>query len=294
MTEKKEGFIGQRSYIMPNEMLSKVAQHPLLEMLHLTDIGYYPNAKFHQRERSNGCEQHIFIYCVTGEGWFEIDGQKYDVLPNYFFIIPAHKSHKYGANLENPWSIYWAHFTGNKSADYVSFLKENNESFEAIPIHPNPERNIMFDDIISHIEMSFNEDNIVYANTSFSHFLTTLKGSVFNPKPKKQNENDPIAKIIDYMKEHLNETLTLDDLASEAGMSASHFSSVFRQKVQNSPINFFTFLKIQEACRLMENSEMRIKEIAYSIGYNDPYHFSRVFTTLMGMSPRDFRRMGNN
>jgi AraC family transcriptional regulator, arabinose operon regulatory protein len=291
MMEKKEGFIGQRSYIMPSEMLMKVALHPLIETLYFTDIGYYPNAEFHQRERSSGCEQHILIYCINGEGWFEIDGQKYEVLPNSFFIIPAHKSHKYGANLENPWSIYWAHFTGSKSVDFVSFLKENNE---AIFIHPNPERNIMFDDIISHIEMSFNEDNIVYANTSFSHFLTTFKGSVFNPKPKKQSENDQISRIIVYMKEHLNETLTLEDLASEAGMSASHFSAVFRQKVQSSPINFFTFLKIQQACRLLENSEMRVKEIAYSIGYNDPYHFSRVFATLMGMSPRDFRKMGNN
>ena len=159
---------------------------------------------------------------------------------------------------------------------------------------PTTERLVMFDDIISHIELSFNDDNIVYANTSFAHFLATFKSSVFNPKPKKQSEEDPISKIIVYMKSHLQETLTLEQLASEAGMSPSHFSAVFRQKVQNSPVSFFTFLKIQQSCRLLENSEMRIKEVAYQIGYNDPYHFSRVFTTLMGMSPREFRNMGKN
>lgn len=294
MMEKKEGFVGQRTYLMTHEMLLKVAKHPLLEILHVTDIGYYPNAGFHSRERGQGCEQHILIYCVHGEGWYEINGQKYDILPNQYFIIPANISHRYGANLDNPWSIYWAHFTGKRSMDYVEFLREDSDNFSPKTITATTERLVMFDDIISHIEMSFNDDNIVYANTSFAHFLTTFKKSVFNPKPKKQSEEDPISKIIVYMKANLQEMLTLEQLASEAGMSPSHFSAVFRQKVQNSPVSFFAFLKIQQACRLLENSEMRIKEIAYTIGYNDPYHFSRVFTTLMGMSPREFRNMGKN
>ena len=92
------------------------------------------------------------------------------------------------------------------------------------------------------------------------------------------------------MKEHLTETLTLEQLAEVAGMSASHFSAVFRQKAQSPHINFFTFLKIQQACRLLEYSKLRVKEIAYKIGYNDPYHFSRVFTTVMGISPHEFRK----
>ena len=294
MIEKKEGFAGQRTYIIPHEMLLKVAKHPLLEILHVTDIGYYPNAGFHSRQRSQGCDQHILIYCVHGEGWYEIDGQKYDVLPNQYFIIPANMSHCYGANLDNPWSIYWAHFMGKRSLNYVEFLREDSDNFSPKTIPATTERLVMFDDIITHIEMSFNDDNIVYANTSFAHFLTTFKSSVFNPKPKKQSEEDPISRIIVYMKANLQEMFTLEQLASEARMSPSHFSAVFRQKVQNSPISFFTFLKIQQSCRLLENSEMRIKEIAYTIGYDDPYHFTRVFTTLMGMSPREFRNMGKN
>lgn len=294
MIEKQEGFVGQRTYIMPNELLNRIAKHPLVEALHITDIGYYPKAGFHTRERRYGCQQHILIYCVQGEGWFEINQQKHLVKPDHFFILPANIAHRYGANLSNPWSIYWVHFTGSRSSHYLDFLIDDSENYSPIMMPPNSERIVMFDDIISHIEMSFNDDNIVYANTSFSHFLTTFKASVFNPNPQQSSDADPISIVISYMKAHLTETLTLEQLAEVAGMSASHFSAVFRQKVQSSPINFFTFLKIQQACRLLEYSKLRVKEIAYQIGYNDPYHFSRVFTTVMGISPRDFRKMGKH
>ena len=294
MIEKQEGFVGQRTYLITNELLTRIAKHPLVEALHITDIGYYPKAGFHARERRYGCLQHILIYCVHGEGWFEINNQRYLVKPDHFFIIPANIAHRYGANLNNPWSIYWVHFTGSHSSQYIDFLIDYSENYAPIMMPHKSERIVMFDDIISHIEMAFNDDNIVYANTSFAHFLTTFKASVFNPNPQQSSDEDPVSKVIFYMKEHLTEMLTLEQLANVAGMSASHFSVLFRQKVQSSPINFFTFLKTQQACRLLEYSNLRVKEIAYQIGYADPYHFSRVFTTVMGMSPRDFRKMGKH
>ena len=103
--------------------------------------------------------------------------------------------------------------------------------------------------------------------------------------PADQVGEDPIGRTITFMKENLSQSLKLEDLATIAGMSASHYLAVFREKVQSPPINFFTFLKIQEACRLLENTQLRIKEVAYQLGYADPYHFSRVFANVMGVSP---------
>jgi AraC-like DNA-binding protein len=294
MTNRENEFLAQRTYIMPLELLSRVIKHPLVATLHITDIGYYLSAKYHACERKNGCGQHILIYCLKGEGWYVVDNQTYFVTQDHFFIIPANIPHSYGANIDNPWTIYWVHFTGTLSAHYINFLFDNPKHYSPVALLPNNQRLVMFEDIISHIEMSFNDDNIVYANSQFAHFLTTFKASVFNPNPPQQtSEIDPISEAIAYMKKHLTETLTLEQLAAIAGMSVSHFSAVFRQKVQSSPINFFTFLKVQQACSLLEHSKLRVKEIAYKIGYNDPYHFSRVFTTVMGVSPREFRKKIN-
>jgi len=74
---KKEGFQGQKSYMMPSSTLKKAMSHPLCKSLYITDIGYYPNAQFHSRERKKGCQQYNLIYCVKGEGWYNILDKKY-------------------------------------------------------------------------------------------------------------------------------------------------------------------------------------------------------------------------
>src|SRR5690606_40995788 len=57
-----------------------------------------------------------------------------------------------------------------------------------------------------------------------------------------------------------------------------------------SPIEYFNHLKIQHACQLLQFSDRRIFEIALAIGIEDPYYFSRLFSTQMGISPKQYRK----
>lgn len=77
MLRKKEGFAGQRSCVLPTELMRQIAAYPLCENLYITDIGYYPHAALHARERREGSPKHILIYCVKGEGWYYLNDQKH-------------------------------------------------------------------------------------------------------------------------------------------------------------------------------------------------------------------------
>ena len=92
------------------------------------------------------------------------------------------------------------------------------------------------------------------------------------------------------MREHLAGSFTVQELAAQAGLSASHYAATFRARVGRPPIVFFNFLKVQAACQQLTHSSLRIKEIANQLGFEDVYYFSRVFTKLMGLSPRQFRQ----
>lgn len=291
MIRKKEGFVGQRSAVLPLDIINQIAVHPLCESLYLTDIGYYPNASFHDRERNKGSSEHILIYCVKGAGWFKSKGDYFQVRANQFFLLPANVAHAYGADINDPWTIYWVHFEGLRSLHFLSYLQVGSAP---VIVQPREDRLLMFEDIISHIEVSFNEDNLVYTSHTLAHFLATFKNSLYNPYAHSATEDDPVSRTITFMKQHLDQNLTLNELASVANMSASHYSAVFKQKVQRSPVHFFTYLKVQKACRLLKYSAMRIRDVADQVGYPDPYHFSRVFTGVMGISPREFRRNETN
>ena len=61
--KKKEGFQGQKAIVIPRPVLhAKCAKHEVVGQLYITDLGYYPKAKFHYRERPHGCTIKIQFY----------------------------------------------------------------------------------------------------------------------------------------------------------------------------------------------------------------------------------------
>ncbi len=89
-----------------------------------------------------------------------------------------------------------------------------------------------------------------------------------------------------FICEYLAQSFTIPELGARAGLSASHYAVLFREQVGRPPIVFCNFLKVQQACQLLADSNLRIKAIAHQLG------FSRVFTKVMGLSPRQFRQGG--
>ncbi|MGS0524366.1 helix-turn-helix transcriptional regulator [Zobellia nedashkovskayae] len=88
---------------------------------------------------------------------------------------------------------------------------------------------------------------------------------------------------------HIQKKLSIHEIASSSGLSVSHFCLLFKKKTSHTPIEHFTFLKMQRACLLLDFSTLRINEIAIDIGYDDPYYFTRVFKRVMGKSPLAYR-----
>ncbi|MCH5718282.1 helix-turn-helix domain-containing protein [Niabella hibiscisoli] len=92
------------------------------------------------------------------------------------------------------------------------------------------------------------------------------------------------------MQEHIMETVALKDLASLIHMSSSHFSAMFKNKTGHSPLEYFNHLKIQRACQYLEFTDMPVKELCYTLGLEDPFYFSRLFSKYMGESPLHYRK----
>ena len=112
MVKLKDGFTGERALVLPRIIVDKMEEDPLTSMLHITDIGYYPKAKHHFRERKEPINQYLFIYCIDGAAWYRIGNQEYTVSANQYFILPAGVPHAYASDKSYPWTIYWIHFKG--------------------------------------------------------------------------------------------------------------------------------------------------------------------------------------
>jgi AraC-like DNA-binding protein len=286
--KKKEGFAGERACILPNALKHTLQKNSLCRNLYLTDIGFYPKALYHNRERQHGCRQYILIYCIHGEGWFSVYGKTHRVTANHFFILPENTGHKYGADPQNPWTIYWIHFTGNLAGEYFSYLA-GKRSIKPRMVIPSDERNQLFDEIVRYASMINNTDAVIYANNCLYNYLASFKNAIYAQSDSDRRQTSTIDNCIELMKENLNKNLNLYEIAQMMGLSISYLSALFKEKMHDSPYNYYIFLKIQRACYLLWNTRLNVKNIAAQLGYEDPYHFSRAFKNMMGLSPRQFR-----
>jgi AraC-like DNA-binding protein len=91
------------------------------------------------------------------------------------------------------------------------------------------------------------------------------------------------------MKESVETKLQVQDLAQELLVSPEHLIRVFKAELGMTPLQYFTRLKIEAASGLLENSSRTIASIAASLGFENPFHFSRVFKSCTGLSPRVYR-----
>jgi AraC-like DNA-binding protein len=289
MVRKKDGFDGQRAIVLPRKILAQYCiTNPLIAGAYVTDIGYYPKAKHHYRERMQGIDQHILIYCLEGKGIAQIKDEEYDLDPGDFILIPANTVHHYSADDANPWTIYWVHFKGDLANNIIETFLRKNISFKGTANYQDS-RIHLFEDIYSNLEMGYSSDNLCYVNMCLQYFLTSfIFNEHYNIADKKQS-NDTINSSIAFMQENIDKMITLKSLSDCVHLSASHFSFLFRKKTGFSPMEHFNHLKVQKACQYLLFTDLRIKEIADKLGIEDQYYFSRMFTKIMGMSPATYR-----
>ena len=286
---KKEGFQGQKAIVLPRNILSKFCErNRITSNLYITDIGYYPKAKFHYRERPRGAEQHILIYCHAGSGVAVIQKQIYEIEAGDFFIVPMHTPHTYRANESNPWTIYWIHFKGSISDSIFDLFNKQVNGYKGF-IQYDQKSIALFDEIYNRLERGYGIDNLIYCNMCLGHFFTTV---IYNDRydiGSKMKNGDVMEKAIDFLSNNVNEMLTLHEMASAVNLSPSHFSFLFKKKMGFPPIEYFNHLKVQKACQYLLFTDMRIREIAVELGIEDAYYFARMFTKVMGISPKHYR-----
>jgi two-component system response regulator YesN len=98
----------------------------------------------------------------------------------------------------------------------------------------------------------------------------------------------PLVKAMEYMHEHYTEAVQLGDVADAAQVSAAYLSRLFSEHLKANFIDYLTELRIERAEKLIRESRMNIKEVAYAVGYQDPNYFSKIFRKVTGLLPTQY------
>lgn len=277
---------------IPKETVEKCRQMPLINSLFITRMGVYPKALHHYYQRPVGISQVILLYCTDGQGWIQLPQGRVVLHAGEAFAIAPGTPHSYGADTNNPWSIHWFHFSGDRCHEAIRAIMPEKESQpQAVQVGFSDERMALFDQMFDTFLKGYSTSNLLYANLAIPFFLASfILPENFQKERVSSGAANPTNKAIEFMQNNLSLPVTLDNIAQSVHLSMSFFSRKFKQDTGYSPIEYFNHLRIQKACQLLHFSDLRINEVASQLGIDDPFYFSRLFKKQMGVSPVEYRK----
>jgi len=111
------------------------------------------------------------------------------------------------------------------------------------------------------------------------------------------NKSYAVNRIINYLNENYDQKISLEQIAHNMYLSPVYISKIFKEETGESPINYLIKIRLEKARDILLNADGgSIKNIANLVGYEDVYHFSKLFKKYYGISPLYYKKkaMRNN
>jgi AraC-like DNA-binding protein len=277
--------------VLPEPLRESARRQPLLRGLHITDAGYFPAAADHLIERPVGAPTTLIIHCVRGTGWVETDGKRRTMETGDFVWLPARQAHAYGASADDPWTIAWTHFGGDEATHWRDFLRHCAASSDTLVHIPRDHIDeVALDRVYAALESGLSVRHQIAAAAALRNSLSRI-GDILVEHHGLRTARERVVASVEMLRRDWLRPHRLEELATAAAMSVTHYCAHFRELTGFAPIDFLIRLRVQRACHLLDTSEMTIAQIAPATGYNDPYYFTRCFRRVMGCSPRQYRKV---
>lgn len=287
--KRPEGFPGQRLVIIPPAIAIQAARKPITRDLCVTHIGHFSAAKGHRVERLHGTSQQVLIGCISGNGFCELGDREWKIETGDLVFLPPRERHVYGANSTTPWTIFWIHFRGLRTDDYLSSLNVSTER-AVISVDDIAVIYDAFEDTFRHVTHGFGDAAMIGMSTAFARLLGLVKIHQRAPGNRSRRVESRLLKVLARMREDLAHPWTLDELARETHISVPHFTEICRRQTGMSPVGLLIRLRLQRAMDLLQQGTHNVSEAAHAVGYDDAFYFSRLFRKHMGIPPSSCRQ----
>ncbi|QHT59025.1 helix-turn-helix domain-containing protein [Paenibacillus lycopersici] len=107
---------------------------------------------------------------------------------------------------------------------------------------------------------------------------------------EKRTSRTAVEHTLAYINNHYAEEISIEGLAAMAGISPAYYMEMFKKVAGRSPIDYLTSVRIDAAQKLLEDTGAPARQVAESVGYKDPFYFSRQFKRVTGVSPSRYAK----
>ena len=246
--------------------------------------GYYFNL-----ESGRELNEYQLLYIAEGRGTFHSHTVPTAQLRegDLFLLFPG-EWHSYSPSPTTGWKSYWIGFKGRNMDDRVraGFLTPTK------PIY-----HVGFSDDIVHLYKEAYETALceaAYSQQVLAGLVNHIIGVMYSLERnielnRNQAHVDMVNRARLEIREHLESSLTIQQVAQDLGVSYSNFRKLFKEYTGISPATYQQDLRLQRAKELLSTTDMSVKEIAYRLNFESPDYFSAKFKIKTGRRPSELR-----
>ncbi|WP_205706636.1 helix-turn-helix domain-containing protein [Kineococcus vitellinus] len=282
----REGFPGQRLRVLPADVVRAASAGGPTSRLLVTDAGWFPRALHHGRARRAGASGTVVIVCAAGRGWCRAGAGTVAVGPGQALVVPAGLPHAYGAEDSDPWTIAWLHATGPDAREFERTLTGGGPRAVVVDLHDVVAVLGEVERVVEHLETDETAPTLVRASGAAWNVLAGVAADALAGSPVHR---EPVRRVQQHLRAHLEAPVSVTALAAMTGLSASHFAALFHAATGGGVVEYAKRLRMARACELLITTSLPVGEIARSVGYADAFYFSRQFRSVHGCSPSAFR-----
>jgi AraC-like DNA-binding protein/ABC-type Fe3+-hydroxamate transport system substrate-binding protein len=234
----------------------------------------------------------VLIAIASGKGSLQTNDHMYELMEGSVILLPAHTEAAIIANLQHPLHVYKLVISTREQTSSLTagamIRKSEAASSSNIQFFPyEPAITASVEELYIH-RLPENEIRHVQNQIVFHQIiLQLLEGQ---EAKNASSEKPSMESSISYLENHYSDKITREQLAGIAGVSASHYSILFKQNTGFSPNEYLSRLRVHRAKELLLSGSGTLREIALKVGYKDEFYLSRRFKQQTGAAPSAYNR----
>ena len=249
------------------------------ELLNIDTIGYSKNTKvtkFGPAQRN----QYILHFVISGKGYFNGN----EVCEGEGFVITPTLLEHYFPDKDNPWEFIWVISTDDRFKNILKILNYNEKS--GIFKHKATEN---LKTIVQ--TLKFKNNQIISSYEALEMFLNILKTfkNADNRFENKSNKELYLDVAVNYIRNNIALSVNVNTLTDILGISQTYLHRIFKENFGVSTKQYISNYRLNEAKKLLIETELSITQIAASVGFSDVLSFSKFFSEKVGISPQNYR-----
>ena len=255
-------------------------------------VGSCGHYRFSGSDRFHTCRpagrvDYQLLYVAAGTAHFHLDGEEISLTAGNMVLYRPGQPQDYVYYGEDLPEIYWVHFTGAEAEKILTSCGITGSSFFC---GSSEQYAKLFQQMIRELKTCRPEFEQMLAMILRQILIQVRRsnepsGNAAEPKLRVEME-----RAMQYFHEHYTESIGIEAYARSRGMSVSWFLRCFKQYTKQSPMQYITAVRLNNAVNLLENTDYNITEVAAMTGYENPLYFSRIFRKVKGVSPSEYRK----